>query len=388
MPGSLRQDRPAGGRVGALDLAPAWETVSGTATSPRAPTDTGLTDTGPRQAAGTSSTLMTDDGQELHVLVDGSAGTGLTLVFCHGLSLSLDCWENQRRAFAGRAGVVLYDQRGHGRSGRCLPGTATMRRLGEDLRLVLEEVVPPGRVILVGHSMGGMAIMALARRHPELFGRRIAGVALLSTAAGGLAGLTFGLPAYGASLLRPFVPTALRLLCAGGSGGLWGGLWRSLCGVCGLHRGATAGRGHHTFDALLRALVLHYSFASAVPTEVRGAAARIIRSASVGVVRDFYPALMAHDEFAALAVLRAVPTLIMVGEGDLVTPAPHSAAIAAALPSAEFAVLPGTGHAVMLERPLSVNTALGRLMRRVPREGARPERSAREPAARDVAVAC
>ncbi|MGW5260828.1 alpha/beta fold hydrolase [Microbispora sp. NPDC004025] len=380
MPGSLRQDPPAGGRAGARYLAPAWETVSGTATSSRAD----LTDPRPRKAAGTSSILIADDGQELHVVVDGPVGTGLTLVFCHGLSLSLDCWENQRRAFVSRAGVVLYDQRGHGRSGRCLPGTATMRRLGEDLRLVLEEVVPPGQVILVGHSMGGMAIMALARRHPELFGRRIAGVALLSTAAGGLAGLTFGLPAYGASLLRPFVPTALRLLCAGGSGGLWGGLF----GFCGLHRGAAAGRGRHIVDALLRAMVLHYSFASAVPADVRLAATRIISSASVGVVRDFYPALMAHDEFAALAVLRAVPTLIMVGGDDLVTPAPHSAAIAAALPSAEFAVLPGTGHAAMLERPLSVNAALGRLVRRVPRRGARPERSAREPAARDAAVAC
>jgi pimeloyl-ACP methyl ester carboxylesterase len=57
---------------------------------------------------------------------------------------------------------------------------------GRDLAAVLDAVVPAGPVVLAGHSMGGMTIMALARRHPELFGPRVVGVFLLATSAGGL----------------------------------------------------------------------------------------------------------------------------------------------------------------------------------------------------------
>ena len=47
--------------------------------------------------------------------------------------------------------------------------------------------------MLVGHSMGGMTIMALAEQRPELFAERVAGVALISTSAGEVGGA--GLPA-------------------------------------------------------------------------------------------------------------------------------------------------------------------------------------------------
>ena len=51
---------------------------------------------------------------------------------------------------------------------------------------VIEDLAPEGEVVLVGHSMGGMSIIAFAERHPELFAKRVAGVALVSTTAGGL----------------------------------------------------------------------------------------------------------------------------------------------------------------------------------------------------------
>ena len=62
-----------------------------------------------------------------------------------------------------------------------------MPQLAEDLLQVLDEVAGDGPVVLVGHSMGGMTIMHLARTHPELFGTRIRGVALFSTSAGEMA---------------------------------------------------------------------------------------------------------------------------------------------------------------------------------------------------------
>ena len=109
-----------------------------------------------------------------------------TIVFVHGYALNLDCWHFQRAAYRGLVRAVYYDQRSHGRSGRSPDGHATIEQLGEDLRTVLDHVVPEGPIVLVGHSMGGMSIVALAEQHPELIGDRVVGVGLISTTAGGL----------------------------------------------------------------------------------------------------------------------------------------------------------------------------------------------------------
>ena len=101
-----------------------------------------------------------------------------TLVFVHGYALNLDCWHFQREYFRGKRRMVFYDQRSHGRSGRSDNDHATIDQLGRRSRRVLDELAPDGPVVLVGHSMGGMSIMALAEQHPEMFGDRVAGVAL------------------------------------------------------------------------------------------------------------------------------------------------------------------------------------------------------------------
>ena len=119
---------------------------------------------------------------------------------------------------------MFYDQRSHGRSGRSDEEHATIDQLGHDLPRVLEEVVPEGPVVLVGHSMGGMTIMAFAEQHPELFEDRVAGVALISTTAGGL---------DPSRVLLPVLPLSL------GSG-----LTHRVV--------AAAGRGHRTIDRLRR----------------------------------------------------------------------------------------------------------------------------------------
>ena len=66
--------------------------------------------------------------------------------------------------------MVLFDQRSHGRSGRSRADHANIDFCGDDLAHVLDQLVPEGPVVLVGHSMGGMTIMALAAQHPEWFG--------------------------------------------------------------------------------------------------------------------------------------------------------------------------------------------------------------------------
>ena len=140
-----------------------------------------------------------DDGVVLHAEVDEVAPYAdsrtarrrrpredVTLVFAHGYALNLDCWHFQREAFRGKRRMAFYDQRSHGRSDRSDREHATIDQLGDDLARVIETVAPKGKVVLVGHSMGGMSIIAFAERHPRLFAKRVAGVALIATTAGGL----------------------------------------------------------------------------------------------------------------------------------------------------------------------------------------------------------
>src|SRR5206468_2674016 len=67
--------------------------------------------------------------------------------------------------------VALFDQRGHGRSGNAMGGDHTLQAMGRDMKAVIDAAVPEGRpVVVLGHSMGGMAVLGLAETHPELFG--------------------------------------------------------------------------------------------------------------------------------------------------------------------------------------------------------------------------
>src|SRR3954452_6711136 len=166
-------------------------------------------------------TIVADDGVPLHVEVDEldpslrRPTSPLTLVFCHGYALSLDCWHFQRAAYRGLVRSVYYDQRSHGRSGRSHVDHATIDQLGHDLRTVLDHVVPEGPVVLIGHSMGGMTIVALAEQHPELIGDRIVGAGLISTTAGGLDPSRILLPLLPAKLGGELTSRTVRTLARG-----------------------------------------------------------------------------------------------------------------------------------------------------------------------------
>ncbi len=125
---------------------------------------------------GERRTVVADDGVELYAEVDEPAGprrpaTSPTLVFVHGYALNLDCWHFQRLALRGANRLVFYDQRSHGRSGRSSSEHSTIDQLGRDLADVIDQVVGEGPVILVGHSMGGMTIMAACRAEPGVVRR-------------------------------------------------------------------------------------------------------------------------------------------------------------------------------------------------------------------------
>ena len=136
--------------------------------------------------------MAADDGVRLSVEevdpVTPGAKAELTVVLVHGFALDRKCWHFQRRMLSEltepAVRTVLYDQRRHGRSGQASARSCTIAQLGADLDAILRSVVPEGPIVLVGHSMGGMTIMALAERNPKLFKERVAGVALVCTSAG------------------------------------------------------------------------------------------------------------------------------------------------------------------------------------------------------------
>src|SRR6478735_4411478 len=121
--------------------------------------------------------LDSHDGGTIYTI---SRGDGPAVVFCHGVTLSSRVWAKQFETFpAAGFRAVAFDSRGHGES-RAGDTGHSLDNLADDLRTVLE-ALDLRDVILVGHSMGGMAVQAFAIRHPDVLDERVSGLVLLST---------------------------------------------------------------------------------------------------------------------------------------------------------------------------------------------------------------
>ncbi|GAA3616473.1 alpha/beta hydrolase [Kineosporia mesophila] len=287
------------------------------------------------------SLVVTSDGVPLHVEVDEpDEAQPITVVLTHGYSLSLDAWHYQRLALRGRYRLVLWDQRGHGRSGTGEDGSSTIDQIGRDLSAVIDEVAPQGPLVLLGHSMGGMTVMALAEQRPELFAERVVGVGLFCTSAGGLGPLDLGLSGVGRAMMS-LAPTAARLLAS---------------------RPSLVAHGRRIGSDLESLLVRRYSFASPVPQELVRFSSGLIAQTRMEVISDFLPGLGSHDKRVALAALDGHALLVMAGEDDLLIPRAHSDDIVASLPDAEYVVVRQAGHLLPLEHPDLVNAYLLELM--------------------------
>ncbi|MFI7289321.1 alpha/beta fold hydrolase [Streptomyces anulatus] len=321
---------------------------------------------------GTPGRAVADDGTELYYEIDevedeatgGAVSDGnvagtrrrrlfgrkapapVTVVFSHGYCLGQDSWHFQRAALRGLVRAVYWDQRSHGRSGR---GRAQadgvpvgIDQLGRDLKAVIDAAAPEGPLVLVGHSMGGMTMMALADRYPDLIRDRVAAVALVGTSSGKLGEVNFGLPVAGVNAVRRVLPGVLKAL---GS------------------QTELVEKGRRATADLFAGLIKRYSFGSRdVDPAVARFAERLIESTPIDVVAEFYPAFTEHDKSGALPAFRDVPVLILAGDKDLVTPSSHSEAIADVLPDAELVIVPDAGHLVMLEHPETVTDRLADLL--------------------------
>jgi len=220
--------------------------------------------------------------------------------------------------------------------------------------------VPRGPVVLVGHSMGGMTILTLAQRRPELFGTRVVGVALLATSSGNLADLDFGLPQLLTRLRAAVLPVAAWTM---------------------RRRPVFAEQTRRLAKGIVSAATWSLSFSS---TDVDPALGRyvdaMIGGTPVDVIAELYPAIAGLDASGAIEPLRRVPTLVLTGDADKMIPQAHSQELVGELEraghdSVRFVVVPDAGHLVLLEKPAEVTAALAELFRRVAAEQGTAQRA-------------
>lgn len=319
---------------------------------------------------GEARTVVTDDGVELHAEVDELspyAGEGArpsdeaTVVLVHGFAMTMDCWHYQRAALRGRRRVVLYDQRSHGRSQRSKPGHATIEQLGRDLHSVLTELTGDDPVVLVGHSMGGMSIVALAEEHPELFGDKVVGVALISTTAGSL---------HTHRVLSRWIPDTL--------------------GRAAVERGLVIASQRERLLELVRkkgsavafAVIREFAFGDGyVPASWVEFLDREIAAVPLDVLVEFIPQFDSLDKFHVVAAFAQVPTWIMCGTKDKLTSIGHARKLHSRIDGSRLVELDGGGHMSLFEFKDRINRELDQLLREADRRAAAP---AGAPVAKEV----
>jgi pimeloyl-ACP methyl ester carboxylesterase len=265
----------------------------------------------------------------------------LTVVFVHGFTLNLDSWHFQRAGYRGQVRTVFYDQRSHGRSGRASRENSTIEHCAEDLLRVIDEVAPDGPVVLVGHSMGGMTIVALAEAHPELFGTRVAGVGLVATTAGGLSPL---------HMIVPVIPE-----------GFGADLAQRV--MAGLARGSRVIEHMRRLSSSVALVVTDmFAFGDEVPAAYIEFVDQMISATPFDVLSEFFPNFDALDKFSVLNAFERVPTAIIGGTADKLTSIGHSRKMQKAIAGSVLTECEGAGHMVLIERHEQVNAALDQLI--------------------------
>jgi len=240
-------------------------------------------------------------------------GDGPGVVLLHAFPLGMFMWDAQFDALAGDHRTLGFDARGFG-------GTApddvplTMERIADDAAALLG-FLGIETAVVVGCSMGGYAAFAFVRRHPE----RLAGLVLQDTRAGA------DTPEARANRTA----LAERVLAEGA--------------------GAAA-------DAFLPKLVGETTHRER-PDLVASLRERILATSPAGIANALHGLGARSDSTDTLALVR-VPTLVVVGEEDVLTPPAEAEAMAAAIPGSRLERIPRAGHLSNLENPEAYDRAL------------------------------
>ncbi|HET7886481.1 MAG TPA: alpha/beta hydrolase [Bradyrhizobium sp.] len=233
------------------------------------------------------------------------------VVLLHGAGFDHSSWALHSRWFAHHGYSVLApDLPGHGRSkGAALASIAEMA----DWTAALLDAAGASKARLVGHSMGSLIALETAARHPD----KVAGLSLIGTAAT----MTVG-------------PDLLKAAEANDVAAI------DMVSIWGLGFKAELG------GSLAPGLWMHQG------------AQRVLQATAPGVLYRDLNACNAYQNALAAAAQIRVPTTVILGERDMMTPAKAGKALAAGISGARTIVLPGAGHMMMVEQPDELLAAL------------------------------
>jgi pimeloyl-ACP methyl ester carboxylesterase len=249
-------------------------------------------------------------GTDLHYAV---AGRGPAVVFLHAFPLGLFMWDAQAEAIRGTHSAVRFDDRGFGATPPG-DGLLTMERIADDAAALMDHL-GLSRATVVGCSMGGYAALAFARRHAE----RLHALVLQDTRAGADS------------------PEARKT--------------RSTLAERVRKEGAQAAA-----DAFLPKL-LGETTKREQPALVARVREAILATPPQGVVDGLAGLAARADSGPFLKDIR-VPTLVVCGEEDTITPVAESESLQRGIAGSRLQVVPRAGHLANLEQPAFYNQTL------------------------------
>jgi pimeloyl-ACP methyl ester carboxylesterase len=253
------------------------------------------------------------------------AGAGLPVVLLHAFPASSRMFEAQRRSLADLCHVITPDLRGFGGNevhDLHVGDAPDLDRMAEDVAETLH-CFGVRRAVIGGVSMGGYVAMAFARRYPDM----LEGLILADTKA-------VADTAEQAAARERIASTVLR---------------------------------EHSVRVLVEELLpkLVGRTSAAQRPQVLAEIRQMVEQAHpVGVVWA-ERAMAARGDSREVLRKVTVPSLVMVGEEDAVTPPAEARAMAAELPGAEMVVLPGGGHFSAMEVPAEFDMTLRRWLRKL-----------------------
>ncbi|WP_405798333.1 alpha/beta fold hydrolase [Streptomyces sp. NBC_01506] len=271
------------------------------------------------------------DGSRLHIEVYGSEGAP-AIVLIHGWTCSTLFWAAQIQDLSADHRVIVYDLRGHGRSPAVDRSGYTTDALADDLEAVLAATLAPGeRAVLAGHSMGGMTLMAASAR--PAFREHAAAALLCSTGSSGL---------VAESRVVPMRPGRVRTR------------------LTRLILGSRAPLGPVT--PVSKRILRYGTMGPGTAPDRVAACARIVH-ACPRAVRVAWSHVLAELDLEAGVRELSVPTAVVVGTADRLTPAVQAHRLAEALPDcAGLTELTGVGHMTPVEAPEAVTAVIRRLV--------------------------
>lgn len=287
--------------------------------------------------------FRTAAGMHLSYREYGAPDADLTVFLAHCWTLNREDWHYQVRDLLTEFGhgirVITWDHRGHGESDDAPKADCTVANLAADMAELIDALAPEGKLLLAGHSIGGMTMMALAECRPDIVGRAV-GAAFVSTSCGGLNEITLGIPGARAQVVRAQIPRMLAF------------------------RSRTLSRRARRRAPIVERQVIR-RFLFGTPMRLADAALAVdglINCPGASVV-GFYEDFMTHERIDALKVYDGIPTRVLVGTRDLLTPPSHARRIADAISTSELIVAPDAGHMLPFERDQLVSSALIKLAR-------------------------